>query len=146
VSEPKNYRSGGDPAGRTVLCAELPCGRGDALWRAGDEELGRVVTAGLAAVGLPPARPVEVVVRRVPYAYPVYRAGYEQLFEELDRWAAAQPRLLTLGRQGLFTHVNTHHALAMAWAAADALRPGGGFDDAAWARARRAFEGYVVED
>src|SRR5919108_654522 len=39
VSEPKNYRDGDDPPGRTVLCAELPCERDGALWRAGGGEL-----------------------------------------------------------------------------------------------------------
>jgi hypothetical protein len=64
----------------------------------------------------------------------------------LDDWAAAQPRLLTFGRLGLFVHDNTHHALAMAWAAADALRPDGSFDHAAWAVARGRFARHVVED
>ena len=146
VSEPKNYRSGDDPAGRTVLCAELPCSRDDGLWRSTDEELGRLVVEGLRRVVLPAAQPQEVEVRRIPFAYPVYRAGYEDAFATLDAWAAAQPRLLTFGRQGLFAHVNTHHALAMARAAAGALRPGGGFDDDAWAAARAEFAAYVVED
>ncbi len=146
VSEPKNYRSGGDPPGRTVLCAEVPCAPTDELWQAGDEVLGRMVVEGLAAVRLPRASPRQVVVRRIPHAYPIYRAGFERAFTALDHWTGAQPRLLMLGRQGLFAHVNTHHALAMAWAAADALRPDGTFDDAAWAAARAEFAGYVVED
>ena len=50
------------------------------------------------------------------------------------------------GRQGLFAHDNTHHALAMAWAAADAARPDGQVDAAAWSRARAAFAAHVVED
>ena len=32
------------------------------------------------------------------------------------------------GRQGLFAHDNTHHALAMAYAAVDCLREDGTFD------------------
>jgi hypothetical protein len=43
-------------------------------------------------------------------------------------------------------HDNTHHALAMAWAAADALRADGTFDDAAWAAARGRFARHVVQD
>jgi protoporphyrinogen oxidase len=146
VSEPKNYRSGGDPPGRTVLCAEIPCTPTDELWRASDEALGRTVVEGLAAVDLPPARPRQVVVRRIPHAYPIYRIGFERAFAALDAWADAQPRLLILGRQGLFAHVNTHHALAMAWAAADALQSDGTFDESVWAAARDEFAGYVVED
>ena len=43
-------------------------------------------------------------------------------------------------------HDNTHHALAMAWAAADALAPDGAFDHAAWSAARESFTSHVVED
>lgn len=146
VSEPKNYRSGGDPAGRTVLCAELPCDQTDELWRASDDALCLEVVDGLAAVDLPRARPRRVVVRRIAHAYPIYRVGCSPAFAAVDAWADAQPRLLILGRQGLFAHVNTHHALAMAWAAADTLRRDGTFDETAWAMARDRFAGYVVED
>ncbi|HEV3495893.1 MAG TPA: FAD-dependent oxidoreductase, partial [Actinomycetes bacterium] len=85
-------------------------------------------------------------VRRLPQAYPIYRAGFEQGFEAVDAWVSRQPRLITFGRQGLFVHDNTHHALAMAWAAADALAADGAFDHAAWAAARESFTSHVVED
>ena len=146
VSEPKNYRDGDDPPGRTVLCAEIPCDSGDPLWAAGDAELGRLVAGDLPRVGLPAVSPVDVVVRRLPHTYPVYTAGYEECFAGLDGWASAQPRLLTFGRQGLFAHDNTHHALAMARAAADALGADGSFDTAAWTAARERFRTHVVED
>lgn len=146
VSEPRNYRDGDDPPDRTVLCAEIPCDLGDALWGASAAALGRVVTDALAECGLP-APPVSAVeVARLPQAYPVLRAGYAGRLALLDDWARAQPALLTLGRQGLFVHDNAHHALAMAWAAVDCLGPGGGFDEAAWASARGRFAEHVVED
>ena len=87
-----------------------------------------------------------MAVSRLPQAYPVLRAGYADPLTRLDAWAREQPSLLTLGRQGLFVHDNAHHALAMAWAAADCLSPDGGFDDDAWASARRRFSEHVVED
>ncbi|MGH2779426.1 MAG: protoporphyrinogen/coproporphyrinogen oxidase [Actinomycetota bacterium] len=146
ISEPKNYRDGDDPAGRTVLCAEIPCGRGDELWSATDETLANVVTAALRDAELPPASPSSVVVKRLGHAYPVYRSGYERAYGKLDAWAASHDRLLTFGRQGLFVHDNSHHAYAMAWAAADALRDGGGFDQADWRAARERFAEHVVED
>ena len=146
VSEPKNYRDGDDPRGRTVLCAEIPADRDDALWRATDAELAAVVARTLVEAGLPEPAPREVVVKRLPAAYPIYRVGWEGPFGVLDAWAAAQPRLLTFGRQGLFAHDNAHHALAMARAAVDALEPGGEFDEDAWATARARFAQHVVED
>lgn len=146
VSEPKNYRDGDDPAGRTVLCAEIPCSPGDELWKASDEELGRIVIRGLQAVELPDVLPSHVQVVRVPHVYPIYAIGHEDAFAVVDAWASEHSALLTFGRQGLFAHDNAHHALSMAWAAADALRPDGSFDEEAWAAARRAFAQHVVED
>jgi len=146
VSEPKNYRSGAEPEGRTVLCAEIPCAAGDEWWSADPAELGELVCETLRQAGLPRPRLAQVEVRRLAHAYPVYRVGFEHAFAALDAWAERQPALLTFGRQGLFVHDNTHHALAMAWAAADALRPDGGFDATAWAEARARFACHVVED
>ena len=87
-----------------------------------------------------------VVTRRLAHAYPVYDRGYAARFETMDRWLAAFEGLLTFGRQGLFAHDNTHHALAMAYAAADCLSSSGAFDANRWAMHRREFETHVVED
>lgn len=146
LSEPRNYRDGDDPPGRTVLCAELPCRAGGSLWHATPEALAGVVAEGLAELGLPPVRPASVEVRRLERAYPLYRAGYESSFAVVDDWVASCPGLVTFGRQGLFAHDNTHHALAMAWAAAGALGSDGSFDEGAWAAAREHFATHVVED
>jgi len=146
VSEPKNYRTGNDPPDRTVLCAEIPCDIGDGLWKASDEGIARVARDALVAADLSDPHPRDVMVRRLPFAYPVYDLGYEARFESIDAWATKQPRLITFGRQGLFVHDNAHHALAMAWAAADCLGDDGSFDNGAWASARRRFESHVVED
>lgn len=146
VSEPKNYSARPDPEGRTVLCAELPASINDALWRMSDEELSAKVALDLARVGLPlTSPPLSVHVRRLRQAYPIYLKGYEIPFGVLDRWADSLPGVLIYGRQGLFAHDNTHHALYMAKAAADCLS-GDGFDDARWADYREIFRSHVVED
>ncbi len=147
VSEPKNYAGREEPRGRTVLCAEIPCRAGDAQWEAGDAALAERVADGLARAGLPlPGAPLEVAVRRLPAAYPIYRRGYEASFDRLDAWLGGVPGLLTFGRQGLFAHDNTHHTLSMAFAACRCLGDDGRFDDAAWARHRAVFATHVVED
>lgn len=146
VSEPKNYAALTEPAGRTVLCAEIPCGRGDAIWTASDQALGDMVRDGLARTGLPVRCPVlDVHVRRLPAAYPIYRTGYDAHFARVDQWVEQLDRVLSFGRQGLYAHDNTHHALAMAQAAVDCLQ-GADVDRAAWDRCRRVFETHVVED
>jgi protoporphyrinogen oxidase len=147
LSEPKNYFGGSEPSGSTVLCAEIPCATDDALWTMSDADLGRRVVDDMARAGLPLARPpVNVLVKRLAQAYPVYLNGYEVPFGVLDRWATGLPDLLVYGRQGLFAHDNTHHALFMAYAAVDCLRDGT-FDQARWdGHYRRVFATHVVED
>lgn len=146
LSEPKNYGLATLP-GQTVLCAELPCFPEDALWTASEEELGRTVKNALEAAGLPVRVPVrQVVVKRLRQAYPVYLRGFGQHFQQMDSWLGGLEGLLTFGRQGLFAHDNTHHALAMAYAADRCLDDEGGLDRRSWASYRRAFESHVVED
>jgi hypothetical protein len=140
LSEPRNYAALAESRGRTVLCAELPCSPDDRWWSLSDAELGQVVADDLARAGLPLARPpVGVLVRRLRHAYPIYLNGYESAFRTLDAWAESLPGLLTYGRQGLFAHDNTHHALLMAYRAADCLS-GGRWDGARWREHRREFE------
>jgi protoporphyrinogen oxidase len=146
LSEPKNYADRATPAGRTIICAELPCSPADAHWSASDAELARLVAGDLERSGLPlPAPPIGVHVRRLRHAYPIYTRGFAAPFAALDKWAAGMPKLLSFGRQGLFAHDNTHHALAMAYAAVDCL-DGGRFDAERWAQYRREFEKHVVVD
>jgi protoporphyrinogen oxidase len=146
LTEPKNYAAMSEPVGRTILCAELPCSPGDAHWSMSEEELGRLVLEDMQRAGLPmDALPTAVHIRRLHHAYPIYTRGYAEPFRALDEWAAALPRLLTLGRQGLFAHDNTHHALAMAYAAVDCLSPDG-FDTAKWGLYRQEFDKHVVVD
>jgi protoporphyrinogen oxidase len=147
LSEPKNYSASAEPRGMTVLCAELPSDPGDAWWSLSDDELGARLCAWLAQVGLPvDAKVRRTLTRRLAFAYPVYDRDFEPNFKLMDRWVAGMRGLLTFGRQGLFAHDNTHHALAMAHAAVDCLRSDGGFDEVKWREYRKRFETHVVED
>lgn len=146
ISEPKNYRDGDDPAGSTVLCAEIPCEAGDEWWESNPDRLGEVVLDALSGAGAPSVVPDAVHVERLASAYPIYAVGYERHFAALDRWVSGQARLLTFGRQGLFAHDNAHHALAMAYAAVDRIGAGGDFDFSGWGSDRQRFAQHVVED
>jgi protoporphyrinogen oxidase len=145
LSEPKNYAAAEKPRGRTTLCAEIPCSPADDVWQMTDEELGAVVVANASSAGIPMPTPSQVQVARLQQAYPVYDLEYENAFSALDSWLDGLPLLLSFGRQGLFAHDNTHHALYMAYCAADCLGSDG-FDRIRWSKYRREFEEHVVED
>jgi protoporphyrinogen oxidase len=147
LSEPKNYSASDRPEGVTVLCAELPCSAGSERWRSSDEDLARLVQDDLRRAGLPLGAPVkEVLTRRLLNAYPIYRRDYKAHFDRLDKEIDGIAGLVTFGRQGLFAHDNTHHALLMAYCAEECLRPNGSFDRGRWREFRREFETHVVED
>jgi protoporphyrinogen oxidase len=147
LSEPKNYSATTTPAGRTVLCAELPGDPGDKYWTMSDDALGAALVGWLGEAGLPVKAPLlKTHVRRLPFAYPVYDRGFEEKFAAIDGWLGSIKGLLSFGRQGLFAHDNTHHALAMAYGAVECLSPSGAFDGRRWAELRDIFETHVVED
>jgi protoporphyrinogen oxidase len=147
VSEPRNYRDDPDqPDDRTVLCAEIACWEGDDVWSASDADLAARLAGELAAAGLPEPVPAQVESRRLPRVYPVYRPGFAADLSRFEAWAGDLGGFVTFGRQGLFTPDNTHHALAMGWGAADALRPDGTFDAQRWLAVRDGFRSFVVED
>jgi len=147
LSEPKNYSASTEPQGVTILCAELPCDPHEPLWALTDDELGAKLCEWLGGVGLPVTAKVRAThTKRLGYAYPVYDRSFEGDLAVMDKWIEGFDGLLTFGRQGLFAHDNTHHALAMAHGAVDCLNPDGSFDAAKWHDYRAVFETHVVED
>jgi protoporphyrinogen oxidase len=147
MSEPKNYSATREPRNRTILCAELPSDPECAEWKMTDTELGQQMCRWLDGVGLPVKAPVKrVMTRRLRHAYPVYDRNYESHFKAMDTWLSGISGLLTFGRQGLFAHDNTHHAMTMAFAAVDCFRQNGEFDWNRWGNYRHEFESHVVED
>ena len=135
------------PHGRTALCAELPCSPNDSVWGWSDAELGKLVCESLEKAEIPIRKPIrKFETRRLRYAYPIYREGYEMNFCELEQFIGQTKNLLTYGRQGLFAHDNTHHALFMAYSAVKCLDLDGKFDFPRWQEFKRIFETHVVED
>ena len=147
LSETKNYSNSIAPRGFTVICAELPCATDSPEWEMTDSQLGELVSDALRISGIPIQSKVrEIVIKRLKYAYPMYRHGYEAHFDKLDDWTSQIDGLLTFGRQGLFAHDNTHHALFMAYSAVSCIDQQGRFDRQHWQEYRKIFETHVVED
>ncbi len=146
LSEPKNYRtSAADPPGRTVLCAELPSTPGDPIWCSADDVLVRRVSRELLEQGLPAPAPTAGHVVRRTHVYPVYRKGFEARRRMVDEFDLGG-NIAVLGRQALFAHDNTHHALLMGRSVVECLAGDARIDRDRWAVARRSFADHVVED
>ena len=146
LSEPKNYRDGPDPVSTTVLCAEVPCSPGDATWTATDADLAGMVADDLARLGLPTPQAADHAVIRLPRVYPVLTPSDVHAVRDAQARVEHLDGVTVLGRQGLGVADNLHHVIDMARAAAACLRPEGGWDAPAWARARAGFDHHVVED
>jgi protoporphyrinogen oxidase len=82
----------------------------------------------------------------LPQAYPIYDRDYRRHFDSIDAWLNSLEGVVTFGRQGLFAHDNTHHALAMAYALDKCLDDTGTLDRTRWAAERVRFQQHVVED
>jgi protoporphyrinogen oxidase len=135
LSEPKGYRDGPDRHDLTVLCAEIP----DRVDSTADE-LGEWLTR----IGLPAIDPIETARRRVP-AYPLYTPGHDAAMAAVEAWAD-DAGIVLVGRQARFAHDNTHHALAMGWAAARCVDSAGRWRADRWRTERDRFATHVVED
>jgi hypothetical protein len=64
----------------------------------------------------------------------------------MDDWVNGLEGIVTFGRQGLFAHDNTHHALAMAYALDGCIHEDGALDRTRWTACRESFRSHVVED
>ncbi|MDR9364408.1 MAG: FAD-dependent oxidoreductase [Balneolaceae bacterium] len=147
LSETKNYSDTDYPENLTTICAELPCQFEDDVWNMGEEDLGKLVADSLKKAGIPVQSTVKkVVVKRLKHAYPIYNTGYEKKYQLLDDYLSGINNLLVFGRQGLFAHDNTHHALYTAYSAVDCIDDEGEFDDEKWEEYREEFKTHVVVD
>jgi hypothetical protein len=78
--------------------------------------------------------------------YPVFDLDYPPRLAAQQRWVDGVPNVISFGRLGLFAHDNSHHAIAEAYDAVDAVRDDGTFDRNAWRAAQRRFAEHRVED
>jgi protoporphyrinogen oxidase len=146
LSEPKNYSASPFPTGKTGLCAEIPSAWQEDLWNRKDDEIVERVLLDLDHVGLPARGDLTCAfVLRVPFVYPIYELGIRQKMDAIEAFLDTQPRLIVLGRQGLFLHDNTHHTMEAAWHAAACVN-GTEFDYPAWRLHRASLRANIVED
>jgi len=110
-----------DPAGSTLVMAEIACDPKDALWN--DEKAAvEAVTADLVREKIIERGEIMAAhVFHARHAYPIYTLGYEEALKVLLDAFEAFGNVETAGRQGRFQYINTHIAMRMGVSAADSL-------------------------
>jgi len=125
ITEPKVFADRREPAGRTVLTAEIPCMPGGETWSRSDVELAALATGDLARAGLAlPGLPTAVHVIRLPQAMPVLGPESDVPLALIRRYLSERERITSLGNQGSFLSGGTLSALASAYQAVAALAKG----------------------
>lgn len=110
------------PEGKGLLCIEFPCQQDDKVWSMSDADLYAHSLATLEARGLLTANHVETIfTEKVSHSYPVFDTEYagrlECCFQSLRRFR----NLLSYGRQGGFSYINTDGAIQQGFKAATAV-------------------------
>ena len=98
-------------------------------------------------VGLPNEIPIKkFLIKYIKFVYPIYNLDYETKLNIIDTHLINIPNLISLGRQGLFAHDNTHHTIEMAYRANECLKEDLIWDSDLWNIYRQKFNDHVVED
>ena len=122
LHEPTNWSERMAPPGQTLLVTEHFCCRGDATWRARDEDLAERTVAHLARLGFISRREVIAsAVVRVPRAYPLFEVGYREHHERICAYLGRFRNLEIAGRGGTFKYLNMDHAIAAGIDAAERI-------------------------
>ncbi len=112
--------------GRTCLGLEYFVNEGDDLWTRSDEDLVAFGASELDALGLARADQVEEgFVVRMPKAYPVYDADYQDNVDVLRAWLAEHAsNVHPVGRNGMHRYNNQDHSMYTAMLTVDTICDG----------------------
>lgn len=110
------------PAGKTLLCFEFPCTVGDALWNRTAKELAEHASEVLGDKRLVSPSEIEgSFVEYVSHSYPRFRKGFSENRSAALNFLAGFRNVISYGRQGGFSYVNTDAVTDMGFNAADAV-------------------------
>lgn len=110
------------PKGKTALCIEITCNRGDDKWNMDDKEIFEKCIVPLEKHNLLHRDDVEGYhTRRMAHAYPRFRIGYKEKLDTIFDYCEQLSNFITFGRQGLFAYVNVDDAIWMGFEVAKHL-------------------------
>jgi len=111
------------PPGENVIVVEIACLRDDSLWNATQEELFEMCIGSLTKDGFLSRKDVKrLLLVKAPYAYPIYRKGYEEHLQRVLVYIDECPGLSTLGRTGEFIYMDADKCMRRAFDLAERLK------------------------
>lgn len=114
ICEFRNFSKHSAPEGKTMICAEITCRRGDEHWRMSDEDLRDTAERDLMSVGLiEKGQVLDHFIKRIPHAYPVYDLVYAEHLQPIQEHIRSLRGIITTGRQGNFRYNNMDQSVEM---------------------------------
>ncbi len=125
LQEPKRRSSYMAPTGRSSVMVEIPCNKGDDVWRMPGEKLQEKVLDDLASLGVNPQLATgEFFTSYSEHAYPMMDMTYQEKREKAITHLAQFDNLIMTGRQGTFRYIFTDTAMEMGMMAAQSIIDG----------------------
>lgn len=105
ITEFKNLDKTMAPGTKTSLCIEITCFENEEMFRRDPETIFKDVSQQLESSGFIKMSEVESYsLLRIPYAYPIYDIHYNKALDELLNYLGSLDKLISIGRQGLFSY------------------------------------------
>jgi len=96
------------------------------MWSRSDDDLIALASAELDKLGLAGgARVIDGTVVRMPKAYPIYDATYQESVDAIRGHLAGIPNLVTVGRNGMHKYNNQDHSMFTAMLAVENMNGAG---------------------
>lgn len=123
--EPKNWSAEMVPSlDYTSLAVEIFATKGEAIWQLSDQAILDRVIEQMDDIGWAKKQDVHKSwVVRVPYAYPVYRIGYEEKLKAVKQYLSQWSNLHLVGRTGSFHYINSDGVIEDVFKFMEALFP-----------------------
>jgi len=145
LSVPGNFHPDSVPAGKTALILEFPCDQNDDRFREDESVLRAIADRHLKDIGLVDRDADEGHIVRLREGYPIYTVGYRKHVVTIIEALRQFPNLITVGRQGLFTHNNMDQAIQMGLLAGEHVCKFPS-ESSRWYEQLSRFEGYRIVD
>ncbi|HEA47174.1 MAG TPA: FAD-dependent oxidoreductase [bacterium] len=115
VSQPNLFNKLAAPPGRSGLCLEILCQKGDDYWE-NYQGLKNRVLSDLIRVGLIEGKEeiINLHYQRIPEAYPIYHIDYPQRLARIKKDLSRIRNLVIAGRSGSFWYNNMDECIEMA--------------------------------